>query len=429
MVVAVPTAIAGPPDGFEIRTVVSGLETPTAIAYGPDGRVFIGEKSGRVKVLAQGKVHEFLDLRDEVNESDDRGLNNLIIDKRGRLYLFFTEELRPDDPDDRHPAGGRLIRIEASTRNPNRADPKSRVTLISGFDSRGPWHSVGGLDFDRQGNLVLAFGDGAPYHPKEFSAAGLVTYDLDSLSGKVLRIDSESGHGIPMNPYFDADRPDSVRSKVIARGFRMPYRVAVDRVTGAIYVGDVGTDHYEEIDLIPASATEPDTELNYGWPCYEGGEDGESARRYLDEPHCIKHYFSAANEEQLTTAPLHAYSGEGGAALVLGPLYRGGPYPEELDGRLVFADWVRDRFWTYADGDVADFGTPSDWGNPTDIETTPAGTLAYTAFQSGQVNEIIYVGGDDGSSSGVVPWIIVALGLSGVALASVYVIRRRGSLG
>jgi glucose/arabinose dehydrogenase len=420
--------MAGPPEHFAIRTIVSGLDEPTAVAYGPDGRVFITEKWGRVKVLAHGKVHEFLDLRDEVNATDDRGLNNLIIDKRGRLYLFFTEELRPDDPDRRHPAGGRLIRIEASARNPNRADPESRVTLISGFDSRGPWHSVGGLDFDKKGNLVLAFGDGAPYHPKDFSAAGLVTYDLDALNGKVLRIDAESGHGIPMNPYFDADRPDSVRSKVIARGFRMPYRLVVDRVTGTIYVGDVGTDQYEEIDLIPVSAAQPDTELNYGWPCYEGGAEGEPVRRYLDESACVSNYYSAANERQLTKAPLYAYSGKGGAALILGPLYRGGPYPEAFDGKLVFADWVRDRFWTYADGEVADFGS-EDWGAPTDIEVTPDGTIAYTAFSyignaptRGQVKEIVYLGR---SGTVVAPWMFAALGASVVVLAFVYWKRRR----
>jgi glucose/arabinose dehydrogenase len=418
--------MAGPPEHYEIRTIVSGLEAPTALAYGPDGRLFIAEKTGRVTLFAQGKLHEFLDLSDEVNHFSDRGLNNLIVDERGRVYLFFTEELRTDDPDKQHPAGGRLIRVEVSKSRPNRADPESRVTLTSGFDSHGPWHSVGGLDFDTRGNLVLAFGDGSPYYPKEFSAAGLIAYDLTSPSGKILRIDPDNGHGVPLNPSYQAERPDSVKSKIIASGFRMPYRLTVDRDTDAIYVGDVGTDQYEEIDLIPDSIAEPP---NYGWPCYEGGGDGEPVRRYLEEPYCVSHYYSAADEEQLTTAPLYAYSGTGGAALVVGPQYSAGPYPDEFDGKLVFADFIRDRFWTYADGEVADFGTPSEWGGPTDIDVTPQGTLVYTAFLSGQVNEIVYVGGEaDGSSfyTDAVPWILLALGTSGVVLAFVYWSRRRG---
>lgn len=414
--------MAGPPDDFEIRTIVAGLEAPTALAYGPDGRLFIVEKTGRVTVFAQGKLHEFLDLSDEVNHFSDRGLNNLIVDERGRVYLFFTEELRTDDPDKGHPASGRLIRVEASTSRPNRADPESRVTLISGFDSHGPWHSVGGLDFDARGNLLVGFGDGSPYYPKEFSAAGLVAYDPESLSGKILRIDPENGHGVPSNPDYEPDRPNSVRSKVVALGFRMPYRITVDRATGASYVGDVGTDQYEEIDLIPAGAEEA---LNYGWPCYEGGADGEPVRRYPDDPHCVSNYFSAEDEDRLTEAPLYAYSGEGGAALVLGPHYTGGPYPDELDGALVFADFIRDRFWTYTDGEVADFGAPSDWGNPTDIETTPAGTLAYTTFLSGEVNEIVYLGGEGDSSPSAVTWVLLVLGGCVVALAVVFWKRTR----
>jgi glucose/arabinose dehydrogenase len=418
----VPTATAGPPTRFELQPIVSGLEDPTALAYGPDGRLFIAQKSGLVLVFARNRLHEFLDLSDEVNHFSDRGLNNLIVDERGRVYLFFTEELRPDDPDKGHPAGGRLIRVEASKGDPNRADPESRVTLLSGFDSRGPWHSVGGLDFDPQGSLVVAFGDGSPYYPAEFSAAGLVAYDPTSMSGKVLRIDPETGRGVPGNPNYPPDQPDSVPSKIIASGFRMPYRVTVDPVTGEIYVGDVGTDQYKEIDLVPASISQPP---NYGWPCYEGGADGEPVPRYEDEPYCVSHFFSAPDGDQLTTAPAHAYSGEGGAALVVGPQYRGGPYPDELDGKLVFADFIQDRFAMYVDGSATDFGSPSDWGGPTDIAVTPAGTLAYTAFLAGQVNEIVYVGGEGETSFRVLPWLIVALGGLGLVLGLVWSLRSR----
>ena len=214
------------------------------------------------------------------------------------------------------------------------------------------------------------------------------------MSGKVLRINPENGRGVPSNPEYRPQQPDSVRSKIIAIGFRMPYRLTVDGATDEIYVGDVGTDQYEEIDLIPGTVPEP---LNYGWPCYEGGDDGKPVRRYPDESYCVTNFFSATNEDTLTTSPAYAYSGEGGAAIVVGPQYAGEAYTDELDGKLVFADFIRDRFFTYDDGEVVDFGTPSDWGGPTDIAVTPRGTLAYTALLSGEVDEIVYLGGNEDS--------------------------------
>jgi glucose/arabinose dehydrogenase len=411
----------GPPRGFEVQTIVSGLETPTALAYAPDGRIFITQKRGLVRVWADGRLHDFLDLRDEVNDYADRGLNNLTVDDRGRVYLFFTEELRKDDPDKVHPAGGRLIRVEALADDPNKADPASRVTLLSGFDSRGPWHSVGGLTFDRQGNLVLGLGDGSLYYPKEITAAALATYDLDSLNGKILRIDPDTAQGVPGNPYYDPARPDTVRSKVIARGVRMPYRITVEPASGNAFVGDVGSDRWEEIDLVPSSPTDPDRQLNFGWPCYEGGDSGAPEPRYPDLPECVSRYYSK-DDDTLTVAPQYAYRGDAHAALVLGPLLSGGAFPAGYAGRLVYADFVRDRFWTYRDGESFEFGAPGGWGGPTDVDETPQGTLAYTAFLKGRVNEIVYVGGE-GTSAVVLVGVLLAALAGGVIL--ILVLRRR----
>ena len=424
--VAAPSAVAGPPPGFELRTIVTGLDAPTAMAYAADGRIFIAEKSGLVRVFDQGRLHTFVDLRDEVNQHSDRGLNNLVIDDRGRVFLFFTTELRPDDPDKGHPAGGTLIRIEAMRDDPNRADAKSRTTLISGFDSRGPWHSIGGLDFDPDGNLVVGFGDGSPYFPKEFSPAGFVVYALTSPSGKILRIDPETGNGVPQNPLYVAARADEIRSKIIASGFRMPYRLTVDPADGAIYVGDVGTDQWEEIDVIAPASTGSESVPNYGWPCYEGGGDGTPQKRYIEEPYCVSRYYAAENAQELTTPPAYAYDAEGGAAVVLGPLGSSDGFPPQYDDRLFFADFIRDRFWTYDDGGVSDFGEPGKWGGATDIELTPGETLAYTALLTGQVNEIAYVGGEESGASLrdlTVQWVGYAVGLIGVITA--FVIWRR----
>lgn len=434
-------AYAGPPDGFALRTIVGGLESPTAFAYAPDGRVFITEKAGRVHVLRNGRLHEFVDLTDDVNRYSDRGLLSVAVDpsfeRNRRVYLLFTEELRPADPDSGHPAGGKLIRIEVSRRDPTVADPSTRVTLVSGFKSIGPWHSVGGLDFDERGRLVLGFGDGSPYClsrrcqrtgvVEPFSANAYAPYDVNSLSGKILRIDPETGHGVPDNPYYDPDRPDRISSKILAYGVRTPFRVQVDRDTGQIYVGDVGTDQWDEINLIPASWDDPETELNFGWPCYEGGDSGVPQKVRLGDPYCISRYYES--EKELTTPPWFAYPVESGAALILGPRYRAKAYPSEYVGDLFFGDWKRDAFWKYSDDELEPFGTSGDWGQPVDIDVSPRGTLAYLGIGTGRLNEIVYVGGEESETrwTEVGPWIGGAVAAFGALLVVGYWTRRRRS--
>jgi len=434
-------AQAGPPDGFAVRTIVRGLESPTAFAYAPGGLIFITEKSGGVHVFRNGRLHEFLDLSDDVNRYSDRGLLSVAVDPsfetNRRVYLLFTEELTPADPDSSRPAGGKLIRIEASRRDPTKADPSTRVTLVSGFKSIGPWHSVGGLDFDERGRLLLGFGDGSPYClsarcqrtgvVEPFSANAYAPFELSSLSGKILRIDPETGEGVPDNPFYDPIDPAAISSRILAYGVRTPFRVQVDHVTGEIYVGDVGTDQWEEINLIPTSWSDPETELNFGWPCYEGG-DGEPQPVREGDPYCVSRYYEAENE--LTTAPWFAYPVEKGAALILGPHYRGTTYPAEYVGDLFFGDWKRDSFWTYSDDELKQFGAGGDWGQPVDIDVSPRGNLAYLGIGTGRLNEIVYVGGDESGTrwAGAGPWIGSGVAaVLGATLLVAYWTRRRRS--
>ena len=431
-------AHAGPPDGFALRTIVKGLASPTSFAFAPDGRVFVTDKSGLVYVFSQGRRELFLDLRSDVNRYSDRGLLSIALDpafeQNRRLYLLFTEELRPDDPDAGHPAGGKLIRIEVSSSDPNAADVSSRTTLVSGFRSIGPWHSVGGLDFDRDGRLLVGFGDGSPYctTPKcqrtgvvePYKASAYAPYDLDSLSGKILRIDPETGLGVPENPFFDPDAPGSVASLVLARGVRTPFRVQADRTTGEVFIGDVGTDQWEEINVIPASWGDPRTELNFGWPCYEGSDEAPQATRPGD-PYCESNFYGA--DSPGTAVPRYAYAVEQGAALIMGPRYRGSTYPDEYDGVLFAGDWKRDALSTISDDGLEPFGTDGDWGQPVDVDVTPAGNLAYLAISTGRLNEVIYTratdAGDDRSPP--VVWIVLIAACGGLLVAAYAVQRRR----
>jgi glucose/arabinose dehydrogenase len=433
---------AGPPKGFSVRTIVTGLNSPTAFAYAPGGRIFITEKSGVVHIFYKGRLHKFLDISDDVNRFSDRGLLSVAVDpafeRNRRVYLLFTEELNRATPDTRNPAGGALIRIEASRGDPTVADLSTRITLVSGFKSTGPWHSVGGLDFDGQGRLILGFGDGSPYCRTKrclgtgvvepYEASAYAPYDLNSLSGKVLRINPETGAGVPGNPYYDPKKPDRVSSMILARGVRTPFRVQVDRKTGEIYVGDVGTDQWEEINLIPTSWNDPTTELNFGWPCYEGGDNGIPEQASIGGALCESEYYDA--ERELTTPPWFAYSVERGAALILGPHYRGNGYPSEYVGDLFFGDWKRDAFWTYSDEHAKQFGTSGGWGQPVDIDISPGGNLAYLGIGTGRLNEIVYIGGvgSDAGEADVGLWMAYgAAVLGGLLVFGIWVLNRRKS--
>ena len=409
----VPTASAGPPAGFSLETVASGLEQPTAFAHAPDGRIFVAEKPGRVRIVSGGTVvATFIDLRAQTNSHLDRGLIGLALDpdfaRNRRVYLAFTEELRPDDPDRAHAAGGRLIRVAASAANLNLADAATRTDLVTGFESQGETHSVGGLRFDPQGRLLMTMGDGSDHLTVDPRA--LRSYDLDHPNGKLLRVDPETGNGVPGNPYYDPLRPGAHRSRVLARGLRNPFRFQVDPATGRIYIGDVGWSTWEEINLVEPTSADPDVERNFGWPCYEGG--AMSSGGFASVQQNGYNFLSAcadlfppsdspvAGTGRGARAPLYAYRHTPGvietdAAVVAGPVYPGGSYGAAFAGRLFFGDYARDSLSTRApDGTVRPFGSPGGYGGPVDIGLGPGGDLFYAAIGLGEIRRIVGPGGN-----------------------------------
>jgi glucose/arabinose dehydrogenase len=432
--IACASAAAKPPKGFELRTLVRGLDEPTAFAWAPGGRIYISQKRGLVKVFDHGKLATFIDLRSDVNDFSERGLVNLALDpafaRNRTMYLFYTGELRKDDPDKLHPGNGTLISLRVSATDPHVPEPGSRRTVLSGFDAHGPWHEAAGLAFDPRGRLLVGFGDGSPYYPKEFSVAALRTYNLDILSGKILRIDPKTGHGVPDNPFYDRAHPEAVRSKVVAYGFRNPFSIQIDPETDQLYVGDVGTDAWEEVDVVPLKVAHGQ-HLNYGWPCYEGGDRKplhQSAYAQLSA--CVKRFYDAEAAGKKSTIPsVYAYPGSGGAAIVVGPLYRSTAYPESYRGRLFVADWSKDRLWTLEDGKPSDFGSPNGFGNPVYMKISPRGTIAYLAYGVYQLNEIVYVGSKGSGGWSMAAWIGVPIaGVVALAAALWLALRPRARL-
>jgi glucose/arabinose dehydrogenase len=409
----VQPAGAGAPPGFTSSLVLSGLDAgvganPVAFAYAPDGRVYIARKSGVIDVWDAGVRHTFFDIRDEVNSAQSRGMLAVAVDPayatNKRVFAIFTQELDPANPDQSGPAGGEIISVRAQTAHPDVGDPATRVTLLSGYQSVEREHTVGGLRFDAAGHLLATFGDAKD--PGVDDGGALQAMNLDDLRGKLVRLDRNTGAGVPGNPYFDPANPTSVRSRVYARGLRNAYRFTVDPDNGTLYVGDVGWNTWEMLNAFPVATSNPDKDRNAGWPCYEGGNgvalpQPDFQYAPASQSACAAVYPPSEGGTGIGVAdPLYGYrhddpGGENGSAITAGPKYTGtSNYPAQYVDKLFIGDYARDRFQTVdpVTGAASDFGTPGDWGNPVDIQIAPDGNVAYLGIRSAELREIVYTG-------------------------------------
>jgi glucose/arabinose dehydrogenase len=400
-------AAGNPPLGFTTTVVLAHLGRgdggiPTAFAYAPDGRIFIGRKAGVVDVYDHGVRHVFLDLSAEVNSVQGRGLLGLAVDPNyavnGRVYVMFTQELHPHRPNSRGTAGGEIISVRGLARDPDTANPASRVTLLTGYNSSAPQHADGALRFDRAGLLYASWGDGTA---DAVNKTALAAQHLGDLRGKIIRIDPRTGAGVPGNPWYDAAHPRRVASKVYAFGFRNPYRFSIDPQNGTLYVGDVGWVSWEELDAFPVGYTLAKRDRNGGWPCYEGAENGSKPQAAhsvnpISRAACHALYPPSLHGTGTgADAPLYAYPHQSTACIIGGPKYTGtSNYPSAYIGKLFVADWARDLFQTVdpITGAATNFGTAGSWGQPVDIQVAPDGDVAYLALATNSLVDITYRG-------------------------------------
>ncbi|MEM9090558.1 MAG: DUF4347 domain-containing protein [Cyanobacteria bacterium P01_F01_bin.53] len=378
--------------GFTRQTLVSGLDNPLAFTYADDGRIFVTEKAGRVKIIENGQVvSTFIDINAEVNSYWDRGLMGIALDpdfdNNGWVYLSYVVDLEPETPDRadfNSAASGRLIRVKVSDANPNVADLSTREVILDGHKMTHATHAVGDVDFDNDGNLIFSWGDGGFGDNLRFEAQ-----DPDSKQGKFFRIDPKTGFGIPENPYYDPANPDSVRSKVWVTGVRNPWRWSVDRPTGDVYFGEVTDGGPEEANVIRAGATEPE-QLNYGWPYFEGN----NRTRYGTVPDNF--VYEGAYVELPHGGGLDAITG--------GAVYRGTAYPDIYDGRYFFANFYRVLYTADAEGNYQQFGNVGDVSGVSDLQLAPNGTIQYLSLFDGALYQLNY---DPASGEGLIPNAVV----------------------
>jgi glucose/arabinose dehydrogenase/PKD repeat protein len=442
-----------PPKGFRDAVVLSGLTAPTVVRFSPDGRVFVAEKSGLIKVfdsLADTTPATFADLRINVHNYWDRGLLGLALDPGfpsvPYVYVLYTYDGtiggpaprwgvsgQADDGCPDPPGGtvngctvsGRLSRLQAAG---NQMTGSEQV-LVQGWFQQFPSHSMGSIAFGSDNALYASAGDGASWQFTDYGQKGnpggdppvpaggtqtpptaeggsLRAQDLRSpgdpvgLNGSVIRVDRATGAALPDNPFYSSSDPNARR--IIAYGFRNPFRITVRPGTRELWVGDVGWTIFDEIVRIPDPARTG--MLNFGWPCYEG-----NARQPGWDAAGLQICEDLYVEPGAVTPPYFQY--KQGAPIISGEscgfvdaaisglaFYNGGSYPAKYNGALFFADYTRNCIWVMPKGgngdpdpaQVATFLSGAQF--PVDLQTGPGGDLFYPDFADGTIHQISYVG-------------------------------------
>ena len=381
------------PVGFDDVLLASGLNQPTAADWGPDGRIYVAEKAGRVRVVEpDGRLRPqpLLDISDHVNSYWDRGMTDVELAadfaSTGHVYLLYVADRDPAHPDGAKAAV--LTRVTVAPDGTIAGGAEPETTILGGGGAacppdQGPavdclpvdWgvHGTGTVISDPDGSLWVSLGDGkesgAVLSPLTFRP-----FDPALPSGKVLHVDA-SGHGLTGHPFCPGETDLSKTcTKVFARGLRNPFRIA-PLAAGGLLVGDVGWEQTEELDAARGGES-------FGWPCREGDH---AAPSYTDLAGC------AQGVPPPATAPVHTYAHNVGSSILAGPVYDGASWPSGYVGRSFFADTISGALWTIAPADtgawpVTAFG--SGLGFPVDLAMTPDGDLAYVSFGAGELRAI-----------------------------------------
>jgi glucose/arabinose dehydrogenase len=312
-------APAGTQPLLDLPVYASGFTQPVDIASAGDGRLFVVEQAGRIRIIgADGAPlsQPFLDIRSRVgSEGNEQGLLGLVFHPdyadNGFFYVNYTNTS----------GDTRIARFSVRSDDPDRADPESEKILLS-VDQPYANHNAGDLNFGPDGFLYFGLGDGGSGGDPKENGQGRQT-----LLGKMLRIDIDNGdpYSIPEgNPF---SMTDETLDEVWAIGLRNPWRFSFDRETGDLWIADVGQNQIEEINFQQADSGGGE---NYGWDCYEGNQVYEQT----DCP--------ALSE---LTFPLHTYPHQDGNRSVTGGfVYRGSEFPN-LEGIYIYADYVSGRIW------------------------------------------------------------------------------------
>jgi glucose/arabinose dehydrogenase len=366
------------------RVYASGFTAPVAFVQDPLDRnvQFVVEQAGRIRVVRNGVVlpTDLFDLRAVVLAGGERGLLGLACAPDGRLYVNFTNR-----------SGDTVIARFRRSPDAVVADAASRFDLRWGangpsvIDQPFSNHNGGHVAFGPDGYLYIGLGDGGSGDDPEHRAQ-----NPSELLGKMLRIDVNvadshpAGYQIPPDNPFVSGRPIAARPEIWAFGLRNPWRYNFDDPskggTGALVIGDVGQNAWEEIDYEPPNRGG----RNYGWRNREAAHDNVTSRPPAFQP---------------LIEPIHEYARSVGQSVTGGYVYRGRALGAAYTGRYFFADYVQGRVWSIAltiDGQgearasalvehTAELGGPGQLGNVSSFGVDADGELYIVSLSRGVV--------------------------------------------
>jgi len=382
------SAAAGDVPALALTKVASSLRGPGLVTYAPgDGRLFIVEVQGTIYVYDNGTLipQPFLDINERVVSAEDayvhkdRGLLGMAFHPNFANNGLFYVHYNPDGQTTPYATGSTVIsEYHVSASDPNLADPNSERLLLN-IPQPGTDHKGGTITFGSDGMLYIALGDGdgrlgTAVDPEQNAQ------NFSGLLGSILRIDPaaslDTAYTIPADNWYSA-RSDAA-PELWDKGLRNPFRMNFDGCTGILYIGDVGLDNREEVDVeLPGQGWH-----NYGWPITEGTR-------------CVV----AGCDQTGFVPPAYEYQhGLVASSLTGGAVYRGSSIPS-LRGSYFFADFETNKIW-YSKLNLTDMtlATPVDKTSElnaaqrqlgiTSIQNAADGELYLTAYIEGAVYRI-----------------------------------------
>jgi glucose/arabinose dehydrogenase len=354
--VAPEQAVGGDPTQvtLSVRPWLSGFNEPVGISHAGDGtgRLFVVEKGGTVRVIQDNQIlpDPLLDISNLVSNGSEQGLLGMAFepDRPERFYVNYTNTSGDTE----------IVRYRTLADNPNVADPDSAEIILE-IQQPAQNHNGGNLAFGPDGFLWIGTGDGGAADDRFQNGQ-----NYNALLGSMLRIDvsGETGYTIPAdNPFAGGDGGSPA---VWAKGLRNPWRYSFDRLTGDLWIADVGQNQYEEVNRTSST----DANLNYGWPLMEA-------------THC---YLTSDCTGLEVVMPVTEYDHNFGCSITGGYVYRGAQFPA-LQGIYIFSDYCTGIYWGLS-ADTESFA------EPTQLLQSPVRPFVIGEDEAGE----LYVGGTEG---------------------------------